>query len=525
MKTIQVDMFEVQLGAAILLQFETEDGTVRVLADAGVNASGYPRDHVRDKLRSIFGPRLRLDLIIGTHYDEDHLNGLVPIIEDPNIEIGEAWMPPIADDTESVAVDLPLSIPELLTARLAGENGRAALRIYLGKKRADIEFIQALERNIDGERVPEYSGRTLHQYGNRPKASRNFMADEVDLDMEFFEAQITSRYSAEDEIDHGCDQELEPNSTVEKMVEELSTGRTPIHYPLLGWWNLSLADLSINVRNEQPHLVEPRLRSLANLRRGAAKDAINANALHDVLKALWNRRVPVRTEVIDDGTPRRYRWSATDRRFILTRSDLDGLAFDLLGPSKSLVKKHRDRLPVYEASRVALMFAGEIKSITPSNQLSYIGCFRHVKQSILVTGDAGCVDFAASPGAYHPKLLAALKPLHVIQVAHHGGRNAHFYRVLSAAAYPEQPEQSFLLLSHATHDTTRPSDVFHDFLLTTLKLGDDVRLLFTSEPSREKVEDYIAAIHPPVGPPSDRGDVRLLFDGSWQVVSHAIALR
>ena len=38
---IQIDMFEVQLGAALLLQFRTENkNVVRVLADAGISASG-----------------------------------------------------------------------------------------------------------------------------------------------------------------------------------------------------------------------------------------------------------------------------------------------------------------------------------------------------------------------------------------------------------------------------------------------------------------------------------------------------
>ena len=35
---IQVDMFEVQLGAAVLLQFRNDKGLVCVLADAGVRA-------------------------------------------------------------------------------------------------------------------------------------------------------------------------------------------------------------------------------------------------------------------------------------------------------------------------------------------------------------------------------------------------------------------------------------------------------------------------------------------------------
>lgn len=65
-KKIQVDMFEVLLGAAMLLQFQLQGGkVVRVIVDAGVTPK-----HVA--------------LMVGTHYDEDHLTGLVPIVEDPS---------------------------------------------------------------------------------------------------------------------------------------------------------------------------------------------------------------------------------------------------------------------------------------------------------------------------------------------------------------------------------------------------------------------------------------------------------
>ncbi len=118
-----------------------------------------------------------------------------------------------------------------------------------------------------------------------------------------------------------------------------------------------------------------------------------------------------------------------------------------------------------------------------------------------------------------------MAPLHVIQVAHHGGNNAHFYRVLDAAKYPEQDAQSYLLLSHAVHDKTRPSDVFHDFMLATLGKGDDVKLLFTSEPTRDKVVDYLSAIQPIVGPAGQTGDIRLEFaSGSWNVTKHAVTV-
>ncbi len=77
----------------------------------------------------------------------------------------------------------------------------------------------------------------------------------------------------------------------------------------------------------------------------------------------------------------------------------------------------------------------------------------------------------------------------------------------------------------AYHDPKRPSPAFADFLLTTLKDGDDVKLLLTREPTREKVEGYLSAINPLVGSRANVGDVSITFDGgAWNVNRHAIAV-
>lgn len=513
MNKIQIDMFEVQLGAAILLQFGTDAAVVRVLADAGVKARCYANDHVLKKINPLLanGDR-RIDLIIGTHYDEDHLNGLVPIIDDNSIEIGEAWMPPVANDTEQRAFDRAITSRDLLAHQFSGEEHRKVLAAYLRTKRSNIETVLDFEAALNGDGIP------VAQRGREVSPS---LADE-EGNLSFFREQL--RDVTEDQADHGVEQEIEPHPVVEQVLTEVRHSAYPYWHYMYDITADGLRKEVKEIRKQAPELAMARALSLAGIRRNLAKDAINAKALYDVVQALGRRSIPIRSEVIDDGVPRTYRWDAGRRRFLLSKRGEQGLTFTLLGPSKSLVRKHRDILPVLYASRVALAFRGEIRSITPSNQLSYIGCFGFSGQRILITGDAGCVDFAVDRKSYFPDLLSELKPLHVIQVAHHGGNNAHFYRVLAAADYPEQEEKSFLLLSHAYHDKTRPSDLFHDFLMTTLGEGDDVKLLFTSEPGKEKVVDYLAAIYPPVGPRGNVGDVRLWYsEGStWTVEKHAI---
>ncbi|EEX16895.1 hypothetical protein CSE45_3960 [Citreicella sp. SE45] len=515
MADIQLDMFEVQLGSAILLSFNLDGRNVKVLADAGVKASGYATDHVLQKLDQIFGDGPRhIDLIIGTHYDEDHLRGLVPIIGDRTITIGEAWMPPVADDIANVAVDQPVAASHLLAHKFKGEDGRKALAEYLNAKGRDMAIVASIADDLANA---DLDSDELYLQGK-------YLLRDLDAPDTLDDLSVFRQVLGDDDCDHGIEQELEPDPLVEEIIAKVRRSGLGDYWYFRDYGQTEkLVAQAKRLNTDQPNVQAAQLASLLNVRKGVAKDAINAKALHDVVQALDARSIPIRTEMIDDGVPRTFRWSAAYNRFVLAKAPIDGLHFTLLGPSKSLIKKHRDRLPVVDASKVALLFRGEIRSITPSNQLSYIGCFGFLEQVILVSGDAGCVDFKATRNSYHQPLLDAMRPLHVIQVAHHGGNNAHFYRVLDAAKYPEQNEQSYLLLSHAFHDKTRPSDVFHDFILAILGIGDDVKLLFTSEPTRDKVVDYLKAIQPVVGTTAQTGDIRIEFSaGRWDVTKHAV---
>lgn len=515
MQDIQFDMFEVQLGAAILMQFRTGTGIVRVLADAGVKAKGYKPDHVLKKLLPLLdetGDR-HIDLMIGTHYDEDHLIGLVPIIEEDTITIGEAWMPPIVNDSEPIALDAPVRPAHLLAHQFAGEAGSARLKAYLAAKHADCELLAGLEGK--GDLVPD-----------RVEAFKaNLLSPQMETleGLEYFRGQI-------DEAHEGCGEaggvDPDPHPDVEAMIADFRRGPPPSHRL---FWDESLGSyfaMHLNRKAVDAMTAALQIYNLNELRQGAAEDAVNASALHDVVQALSKKNVPIRSEIIDDGEPRRYRWDTGRRRFLLSANPIaaSDLSFTLLGPSRWLVNKHRERLPVEYAAKIALSFVGKLRGITPSNQLSYIGRFDYKGQGILIAGDAGCVDFKPPRGKYYQKLLDALLPLHIIQIAHHAGLNDHFYRVLWAANYAAQTDPSLLLLSHAAHDKTRPSPEFEDFLLSTLKEGDDVKLLFTSTPKPDKVAAYRDAFYPVKGDQANVGDIQVVFgDDKWTVTAHAVA--
>jgi len=496
-------MFEVQLGAAVFIQFKTVDGNVNVLADAGVKASSYPVDAVHKRLLKILddtGGR-RIDLIVGTHYDEDHLNGLVPIIDDRSIDIGEAWMPPVANDVGTRALDAAVQMRDLLPFQFYEDEAGIRLGNYLSEKRTVIEQVD----NAISEDRGLFARQAEPEYGS-------FDGDEKPDT--YFRKVLRSVHEQtaddHDQCDH-CDSDVDPDRELSRTIP-------------YDWRFRFNPELTLTFDSDAKIAVS-QFGTLNNIKKSAAKGAINAVALHDVMQALSRRQLLVHCQIIDDGIPRAYVWNRKNKRFLPGVTN-DGLpTLTLLGPSRSLVRKHLDKLPVAEAIQLAFRYTGEIKSITPSNQLSYVLRFSFSGQGLLITGDAGMVDFKERRGEYHAALLEALLPLHVVQVAHHGGANAHFYNVLSAACFPEQRDRSYLLLSHAVSDKHRPSLEFRNFVLASQRYGDDITTLFTSVPKLEKVLGIEGTIHPVVGRRDQVGDIKLVYeDGEWEVRNHSVAI-
>jgi hypothetical protein len=193
-----------------------------------------------------------------------------------------------------------------------------------------------------------------------------------------------------------------------------------------------------------------------------------------------------------------------------------------------LIAKHQTLLPI--GSYMALLGFVATKRITPSNQLSYALLFENTAQQVLITGDAGCVDFwDKTAKGYFQTMLDTVGEPNVVQVAHHAGSNADFYEVLLQSKYAASSRESYLLLSHATHDGHRPSTEFKTFLDKLTKTTPATRklnLLFTSEPlsTNGTVSCHHRLFHPVVGSQAPEGDLRLIYsNGAWSVAKHAIA--
>jgi len=510
---IQLDMFAVRLGASVLLQFNNGSRTVRVLADAGYAKYGVAGklDLMRD-----FGDRqMHIDLIIGTHYDGDHLAGLVEVIEREDITIGEAWMPPVADDTRSRTNRARST--DMLAHLFRGDEGAAQLQRYLSEKRDVIEQQQAKQKNIlssyrdTTERPMRFQKEAWASSRVQPQEAQSTGEPLAEKDyfvgtLERVNALLGKPHATHADVDHAVER---------PMSEERYADGGP-HYDLL--------DEKRGYYFSRPERAEVALLNLASIERSAAQDAITASHLKKVVDALDAKGVPIRCEVIDPGIPRRFVWSSEDRRFIPNEQGrTQGPTLQLMGPSSYLVEKYWRRLPLGDYMYKALRYVLPHETITPANELSYIMRFEHKGQGVLITGDAGCVDFKENEdGDYYPALLEKLLPVQVIQVAHHAGHNAYFYHSLLEAGFAEQKERSLLLISHGVDDKSRPSSVFDRFIAEVRKDGDDVQLLFTSRPLPEKVVNFKALIHKPVGTEGAEGDIRLVYDGSWKVRSHAI---
>lgn len=271
-------------------------------------------------------------------------------------------------------------------------------------------------------------------------------------------------------------------------------------------------------------------RSLAWVEASEAADAINAKSLNKVVAALKGRKKPIdiACRTIDDGQPRRFAWSASAKRFVPgVAHPSDGPELTLLAPSKGLVAKYSHRLPIGDYGSLLAFARIPVVGTTASNELSYVMKLSHDGQNILVAGDAGCVDFKPNrrKKVFHPDLIAALKPLDVVQVSHHAGANAYFYHSLVEAKYPEQEKLSYLLISHGVDDAKRPSVAFANFIERFRSAQQKVSLLFTSQPLPEKVRDFADLIEPLRGTVAalDRGDAQLVHDDrGWRVTQHHI---
>ena len=76
----------VNVGDSFLLDYQNK----YILVDGGMN-----KKHIIDLLKKEKIPKNNLDVLICTHYDADHINGILGILESNKYTFKELWLPEI----------------------------------------------------------------------------------------------------------------------------------------------------------------------------------------------------------------------------------------------------------------------------------------------------------------------------------------------------------------------------------------------------------------------------------------------
>lgn len=550
---IQIDMFDVGLGASILLQFRDRDlQPVRVLADGGAGP-GCRSNRVCHALPSAlkdFADGVdRIDLLVGTHYDKDHLSGLVPVVESGLFELVEAWLPPVVNDMERLdSTSDPVDTDFLARQFWDDPSGRRLLS-YLEAKwveyreawRLPETFGRIWDEDADrpAEPAPQQRGDDRREEGSaRPDfgfvedASNRARIEELYGFFRKILSETSEALCIEDDAHADAAYVVDRHGgTPAEIVSQMPDSTELLKYRAERWWYYQ--QRPSRYRRLIGALMDgSALQKVSDaIQRGSAKDAVNAVHLAELVTALRRRQVPMRCLPIPPGEPLKFVWDGACGRFVPGPGARPGdICLAILGPSLELVKKHADRLPVGSYALMGLasaQWSGRVVGVTPSNQLSYVMTLGASGQKILISGDAGFSDFQTRPKSkqYYPDLLAEMSHLDVVQVAHHGGASGHFYNVLWQASSIATPDR-YLLLSHAVADKHRPSREFHDFVELLASSGVAPRILFTSEPQHELIQRSRRFANPPVRghrTPDASGVVRLAWSaGCWTVQEHAV---
>ena len=90
MSAVQIEMLPAQHGDCLLVQYGTDPDRARVLIDGGP-ANAYAG--IRDRLCSSLGGDRSIDVLVVTHVDTDHIEGVLELLADTTlgIDVGDVW--------------------------------------------------------------------------------------------------------------------------------------------------------------------------------------------------------------------------------------------------------------------------------------------------------------------------------------------------------------------------------------------------------------------------------------------------
>lgn len=87
-----IDLLDVGDGDAIIISLSKEDKNLIMVIDGGQNKHYYSK--VKPALAQLLQEKGKVapDIVVATHYDSDHIGGLIPLIDDYIKNISEVWV-------------------------------------------------------------------------------------------------------------------------------------------------------------------------------------------------------------------------------------------------------------------------------------------------------------------------------------------------------------------------------------------------------------------------------------------------
>lgn len=434
-------------------------------ADAGVDIVDHLFEHggLPDEAEN-----RRIDLLIATHRDEDHLEGLVKVVESGKFDIRCVWAPIILTPTFdplfrsrtlaqfSTFTEAAMRYPDgALDAALDDMESALTRRLHDGikaritEKERVLDHVMPLMRNRSAA-LPENDGRyDIPGLDNRP-----LLAGLVSLGTQI-----------ERNTDVATLADLRLRSYRGRLDDDLGEANAfPEHF--LGSRSGPLDYVAL--------LSRATVRAVSWVTRGTR-----------FIQACKKASIPLHMPMVADRQVSKGRLPGAP--------SFDGVEMRLLSPTEGLVAEYASDLALPEGAEL-LMRA--LRPVTPANKPSYVFTLKVGDAVALFTGDSGFTDFVESPGSkdhgYREDRIKLAAEASWVKVPHHAGSFEYFDRCFEHAAElgilktgifvsclgPDgkkhaTPNKDFETFAQNLRNTVKPKPQFH----------------FTNRPMRDRFDE------------------------------------
>jgi beta-lactamase superfamily II metal-dependent hydrolase len=125
---VTVTLLDVRDGDAIIVELVREEHALVLVIDGG--SQGYYTSVVKPRLQDILlvHSKIAPDIVVCTHYDRDHIGGLLPLLADYGADVAEVWVHPTPKLLGTYLQQLPsTSVGLLLAGQLPANSPLAPL--------------------------------------------------------------------------------------------------------------------------------------------------------------------------------------------------------------------------------------------------------------------------------------------------------------------------------------------------------------------------------------------------------------